>query len=313
MRPNPIKADGLEGIDLGSSGGLRAAFAPGANLILHSLTLAGRELLAQNDGLSGYAQRGATMGVPLLYPWANRLSAFRYRAAGRLVVLDRDHPAFALDPNGEPIHGAHPNLLRWEVLGRGTGDDGAWMRAHLAWERSHTAFGLFPFPHRLEYHAVVTQSTVRITVLLESTENQPVPVCFGFHPYLRILGGSRTQAQITLPVTRRLVLDELMIPTGETDAIEPGPRALGDSVWDDGFRDVEAGARFLLSGGDGQVSLRFLRGYPFAQVYAPAGSDFVCFEPMTAPTNALVRGGPDLQLVAPGETYEAGFEISVAP
>ena len=56
-----------------------------------------------------------------------------------------------------------------------------------------------------------------------------------------------------------------------------------------------------------------LRGYPFAQVFAPPGSDFVCFEPMTAPANALARGGPDLTLVAPGESYGAAFAVGVAP
>ena len=51
--------------------------------------------------------------------------------------------------------------------------------------------------------------------------------------------------------------------------------------------------------------------YRFAQVYAPADDDVVAFEPMTAPTNALVAGGPDLPLVAPGGRYEAMFSITV--
>ena len=33
---------------------------------------------------------------------------------------------------------------------------------------------------------------------------------------------------------------------------------------------------------------------------------------MTAPTNALVAGGPDLPLVEPGGRYEAIFSITVA-
>jgi hypothetical protein len=32
---------------------------------------------------------------------------------------------------------------------------------------------------------------------------------------------------------------------------------------------------------------------------------------MTAPTNTLVVGGPDLPLVAPGESFEASFSITV--
>ena len=32
---------------------------------------------------------------------------------------------------------------------------------------------------------------------------------------------------------------------------------------------------------------------------------------MTAPTNALVAGGPDLPLLAPGDAYRATFSITV--
>ena len=34
-----------------------------------------------------YAQRGKTMGIPLLHPWANRLSRAGYAAAGKEVTL----------------------------------------------------------------------------------------------------------------------------------------------------------------------------------------------------------------------------------
>ena len=67
----------------------------------------------------------------------------------------------------------------------------------------------------------------------------------------------------------------------------------------------------MLRTGDSEISLTFLRGYAFAHVFAPADSDFVCFEPMTAPTNALATGA-DLPLVAPGERYETAFDIAVS-
>jgi hypothetical protein len=37
----------------------------------------------------------------------------------------------------------------------------------------------------------------------------------------------------------------------------------------------------------------------------------IAYEAMTAPTNALVAGGPDLTLVEPGGRYEAVFSITV--
>jgi galactose mutarotase-like enzyme len=49
------------------------------------------------------------------------------------------------------------------------------------------------------------------------------------------------------------------------------------------------------------------------QIYAPEDQDVICFEPMTAPTNALVADGPALTLVEPGEEYGARFSITVEP
>jgi aldose 1-epimerase len=306
------EAEGVETVRLSGPGehGLSAAFAPGANLILHSLTLGRRELLAQRNGLAGYVERGSTMGIPLLHPWANRLSEFGYEVAGTRVELDRDSGLFKLDPGGLPIHGAVPSLLRWDVLALDSDADGASMHARLAWDAAHPAFQIFPFPHRLDCRARLTERAVEIGVTLEPSEDRSVPVSFGFHPYLRIPGGSRARAQMTLPVRRMLVHDQSMIPTGDSEPCEPGRRQLGDTTWDDGFADLTSPPRFLLSDGDTEVSLTFLDGYRFAQVFAPPGSDFVCFEPMTAPTNALVSGGPDLTVVAPGDRYEATFEVA---
>ena len=49
---------------------------------------------------------------------------------------------------------------------------------------------------------------------------------------------------------------------------------------------------------------------PFWQVFAPENDDVICFEPMSAPANALVSGR-DLQVVEPGATHSATFAITV--
>jgi aldose 1-epimerase len=55
----------------------------------------------------------------------------------------------------------------------------------------------------------------------------------------------------------------------------------------------------------------FEENYPVAQVFAPEGEDFVCFEPMTAPTNALVSGD-GLRRINPGAHFSARFSIRVS-
>ncbi len=60
---------------------------------------------------------------------------------------------------------------------------------------------------------------------------------------------------------------------------------------------------------DSGIALELVSGYPFSQIYAPPGKDFICFEPMTAPTNAL-RSGDGLTVLAPGEEHRGEFRVS---
>ena len=108
---------------------------------------------------------------------------------------------------------------------------------------------------------MLTEASIEITVTLAPTGGASVPVSFGFHPYLRIPGGPRADARMTLPVRRQLVHDESMIPTGTSDPFEPGTRSLGDSDWDDGFSGLVPPQRFLLTGREQELSLTFGRGY----------------------------------------------------
>jgi aldose 1-epimerase len=45
-------------------------------------------------------------------------------------------------------------------------------------------------------------------------------------------------------------------------------------------------------------------------VFAPPGRDLVCFEPMTAPVNALASGR-ELRWAAPGHKFRAAFALAV--
>ena len=98
--------EGLEALTLASPGesGLEAAFVPGAGMVGCSLRHRGEELLGQRGGLSPYVAERGTMGIPLLYPWANRVAKRRFSVADREVNIEPPAP-FSTDPNGLPIHG----------------------------------------------------------------------------------------------------------------------------------------------------------------------------------------------------------------
>ena len=170
----------------------------------------------------------------------------------------------------------------------------------------------FPFPHEVELEAELRGGTLTITTTVRASEDSPVPIAFGFHPYLRLPGVDRREWEIEVPVRERLRLDERMLPTGEREPVDVAAGPLGSRTFDDAYLAPEGSAPFVLAGGGRRIELAFRSGFPYAQVFAPAEDDVVAYEPMTAPTNALVAGGPELPLLAAGESYRAAFAITVA-
>ena len=296
-----------------ASGDLTATFCPSLGMIGCSLTHAGAELLGQRGGLKRYAEAGSTMGIPLLHPWANRLARFGYAVGGREVELDPGSPLLHVDgATGLPIHGLLAASRYWNDVTMGASADTAELRARLDFGAHPDLLAACPFPHTLELGAVLDEGGLTIETTVTPTADTAVPISFGFHPYLQLPGAERRDWRISIGAERRFVLDDEMIPTGQTERSDVASGPLGERTFDDGFLDLAGPPQCSLEGGGRRVEVSFLNGYPFAQVYAPPDQDVVCFEPMTAPTSALVSGGPSLRLAAPGEAFGARFRVAVS-
>ena len=287
------------------SGDTTAEFVPAANMLCCSLRVGEAELLDSGHGVEAYAQLGKTMGIPLLYPWANRLSHAGYDVASRPVTLPAPDGRYALDPGGLPIHGALPGLLVWETA-QPQPDR---VHARLRWN-SPELLELFPFEHELELDALVADGQLSITTTVLAGAAQ-VPVSFGFHPYLRPPSGDREQWLIELGAADRLVLDERMIPTGELRPLAQQRLRLADCAFDDGLATLDDPPVFAVSSDRQRLSVTFEEGFDWAQVYAPPGKRFICFEPMTAPTDAL-NSGDGLIVLAPGERHRTRFTVALS-
>ena len=126
--------------------GLRAAFVPELAMVGCSLEHDGVELLELRDGLAAYREHGATMGIPLLHPWANRLA--RPLPASELVHRDA---------NGLPIHGVLPRALPFTVIEETSSRIEAQFDTH-----DHPAvLEVFRHPHSLTVEAVLDASRAR--------------------------------------------------------------------------------------------------------------------------------------------------------
>jgi aldose 1-epimerase len=284
------------------SGALQATFVPEMNMLGASLCLGGEEFLALPGGVGAY-KRVRTTGLPLLAPWANRLSGWAYRADR--IRVDLDGLDLYTDPNGLPIHGTMSARERWDVSAVSTGGRVARLRAGFEYAGAEL-LAAFPFRHRLEMAVEIDGRSLSVATTIRPSGDRAVPVSFGYHPYLRLPVGRRSAWRLLLPRRMHVELDERGIPTGRSAEAPAEAEPIGARTYDDLF-EVTGDRRLGIQHGGWRLSVLFGGGYPYAQVYAPPGAGFACLEPMTAPTNALVTG--DYRVVRPGESFTARFSI----
>jgi aldose 1-epimerase len=287
---------------------LHATWALGAGMLGASLLHRDEELLWQGAGADAYARDRTFMGIPFLHPWANRLDAFDYELGGHAVVLDRSSPVL-LDENGLPIHGLLTGDKHWSLRELVAEADHARLVASLDFDRPELV-AAFPFPHRVEVEVRIAGGALRVETTLIATGGGPVPISFGFHPYLQIPGSPRAHWQVSFPVRRRWLLDERGIPTGDTEPVDGLAGPIGDRTWDDAFDEIEPPGRFDVAAGGHTLSVHYDHGYPAAQIFAPPGQEYVCVEPMTAPTNSLRVPDQGLRWVPAGQSWSAVFRIT---
>jgi aldose 1-epimerase len=285
------------------AGDLEAVFLPGRGMLGASLRHRGVELLGRVQDLKTAAAQGSTAGIPLLYPWANRLAGPSYHAAGHEVALNLTSPLLHLDANRLPIHGVPWSRLAWQVI-ESRPD---FLSARLEWTRPDL-LAVFPFPHRLEMAVTLSPGELTLKARLAAGSDTAVPVSFGFHPYFVLPGLPRAKWRLQLPPMRQLLQDRLGIPTGVEQPFGGYDAELGELAFDVGFAGLQDRSSLALSGGGRRISVELLEGYRYAQVYAPRDQDYVALEPMTAPTSALTssRG---LTLVPPGGQFQATFRV----
>jgi aldose 1-epimerase len=287
------------------SSSLTATFVPTAGMIGTSLADDGAEFLGQRRGLDAYVKSGKTMGIPILYPWANRLSASKYGINGAVVTLTPGTGGVRTDEHGVPIHGVLAAYPGWLVTARSENK----LTAVLDYGGKPRLLASFPFPHVLTQEITLEDRKLTISTTVMPITAASVPLCFGYHPYVVIPGVPREEWVITTPNMRHLPVDNWGIPTGAHEAWNGATEPLKGVAYDDGFDEVADGSVFVLAGGDRRVEVTFETGYPAAQVFAPRGDDVVCFEPMAAPTDALRRG--NYRFAVAGKPETSRFSIKV--
>jgi aldose 1-epimerase len=268
---------------------------------------AGRPLL---HGFDEHEMSTAGRGQ-LLMPWPNRIRDGAYTFDGGDYRLGLTEPA-----QGHAIHG----LVRWT----------AWSPEEHGATSVSLGYRLMAqsgYPWAVDLHVVYDVSAAGLTVTQTATNlsDRPAPYASGAHPYLSAGPAPVDGWELTLPASRRLLVDERQIPVGEEEVTDTAydfrvARPVRDLRLDDGFGDLERD-----ESGVATVAVRdpatglgaalwVDRHHPWLMVFsADAGWDpprqALAVEPMTAPPDAF-RSGRDLLTLAPAG--EPGDEVSVS-
>ena len=294
------------------AGDLEAVFLPGLGMLGASLRHRGVELLRRVDDLEAAAAKGSTAGIPLLHPWANRLDGLRLPRRGtRRCVLDPASPLLHLDG----ARAAHPrrawSRLAWEVTAASTRTAAP---RRLDWNRGPSCWRSSRFRTARVCVALLARTLSRSRRRSRPASEGPVPVAFGFHPYLGLPGPPRAAvaaraAADAAPRARRPRhpdrREDAPFGARRRPARRPGLRRRFRTRGE--ARDALDLRRRRLRICASSCSRATVR-----PGLRPEGQDFVALEPMTAPTNALASGR-GLRARRAGRASRAAFRVRVEP
>ena len=286
----------------------------------YSMTVNGKEIFySPAQSLADWKAKPAHAGNPLLAPWANRLDQDAFFANGKKYILNPDLKNFGHDGNRKPIHGLLVYAPEWRVTEVKADANSALVTSRLEFWRYPDYMAQFPFAHNLVMTYKLANGELEVETVLENLSTQTMPVSLGYHPYFKLSDSRRDDWKVHLPAKEHVKLSNVLIPTGEQEPNSlANPLSLAGTKLDDVFANLQYGANgraeFSVQGAKEKITVGYSRNYPIAVVYAPPGREFICFEPMSGPTNAfnLAHAGiyKQLQTIPAGGQWKASFWIT---
>lgn len=276
-------------------------------------------VLEAADDFPSDKHRPSAYGIPILFPFPNRIEVGKYSWDGKDYHLPEG--AVNYDRFGNAIHGFCLDRP-WRVLR--SGPSFALAAFHLSVDAPDRA-QYWPADFLIEVRYEVLRATLRADVRIVNPSDKPLPWGFGTHPYFKLpLSPESSVGRCTVeaPVSELWELDGFF-PTGRRVPI-PEEKNLADIPYADQLQsdDVYAGVRSI----DGTIESVIIDEQAGLQITQRTPSEYrelvafthprggsICLEPYTCVTNAinLAARGVDtgLHVLAPGGEYRTWIEI----
>jgi aldose 1-epimerase len=269
--------------------------------------------------------RPTRSGIPVLFPFPNRIRDGRFTWEGQDYQLPLNDPAAK-----NAIHG-FACRRPWRVLDHDGDGASAWVTA--AFRGSLDApdcRDLWPADYEIRLTVRLGLGSLRLEAEVTNPDRVPLPFGLGYHPYFRLpfVPGERAEeCLVEVPARSYWVLEE-SLPTGAREPVDAArdlnrPRRYAELQLDDVLTDLPAGPasaglreRALVQAAPG-ATLRLLASADFREmvVFTPPHRQAFAAEPYTCATDALnlQQRGIDagLRVLPPGASWSGVVEMRV--
>ena len=260
-------------------------------------------------------------GIPLLFPYPNRIRGGRYSWQGTDYHVPDSLAGY--DALGNAIHGFCIDRP-WRVVAQT--ENSVTGRFQLSVDAADR-LPLWPTDCAIEVEYRLTGCKLTANVTIENPGDEPLPWGFGTHPYFRLPLAEASQPSdciVIAPAAREWVLTDCL-PTGEQRPVSP-EKDLREGKYFGSFRVDDVQTSLLQMDKrtqsvimDEQAGLQITQTSPscFRElvVFTPGDRDAVCLEPYTCATDAINLYQRDidagLQVLPPGEKFQTWIEIAV--
>ena len=265
-----------------TAGSTSATVDAARGFTLYSWMVDGFDYLHTEPGFPAHG-KVTHSGIPILFPWPNRIADARFTWDGTDYVLPVTEAA-----TGASLHG-YAAFAGWRVVDQGPGHvTGEFLLSRDAPDQVWPAdAGL-----RVTYRVEPTVLNVNAEVFNDDTVD--LPFGLGFHPYLRV-PGPFDQWLLQCDATRAWPLAN-MVPAGVAEPIPEAvdfrtPRRLGDQHLDDALTGLPAAPamtqRAALRSMAATVTVSSDPAFTDYVLFTPTSRDAVAIEPYTCATDAV--------------------------
>ncbi len=303
--------------------GACASIAPdrGFNCFSFQATVHGEtiEVLDCDAGFLEGTSRPTRTGIPILFPFPNRIRQGRFFWEGREYVIPGS------DAWGNAIHGFCADRP-WRVIDQGPSHVVGQFRLSVD---APDRLSQWPTDFRLDVEYCLLRNRLRAIFRLHNPTDRTLPWGLGTHPYFRAPlsdNGSWKNCTVEVPAASRWDLVDCL-PTG---ARSPVPRefdlragaGLDGLKLDDVYGDIQCvGPQFDCTLFDERAGIQLTQTCPpiFREVvvFTPPERSCICVEPYTCVTDAvnLQAQGIDAgwRVLGPGAEFRTWIDVSVGP